>query len=334
MPSRCLVLVALSVGCQSQPASTTDAQTSSDDATALVDASTSGGGKGTGGSTAMCSPSPCTPGTSAARTILANDGSGYMVSFTYAVTRPVGLTNASTNKAPLMIDFFGASTPAFAAANKYVYVFIPQPPQCPLTVPNCGYATRAINANAPSIGLMNACGPPANGGVYGSGTGPCNLKYELKAILDAVIASENIDPDKVFVVGASKGGYATLDAVCDPLTSGYFRGGAVISANVIGSKVAPPATADVNSSNMLCPALTSAPFNKDLSLLFIHGTSLGGGSGQGGLVARWNKLLVLRPAPGPACWREPVARLPWAGGQDELRHRQRECPRELDVRPS
>jgi poly(3-hydroxybutyrate) depolymerase len=221
-----------------------------------------GPGKGTGGSTATCSPA-CTPGAGVTRQVVADDGAGMMRTFSYQLVRPNGLTNSPTNKAPLLVDVFGDTTAAWGAQQRFVWIFIPQQFPCPAMNPgNCGYSTRSINPNAANIAIMNQCGA--------NGNGPCDMSHYVKAMLDDVIAKENIDTNKIFVTGASKGGYATLNMLCDPITSPYFRGGVPISANVIGAKVPGAGTANLGNSPLMCPTK-----NRDFSVKFIHGTTDG-----------------------------------------------------------
>lgn len=242
-------------------------------------------GKGTGGSTANCSPS-CTAGSPQFKQITANDGSGYQVSFSYSVVRPRGLTNSPSNLAPLLVQFRSTNDTYWAAtgaANRFVVVNVTEPPNCGKA---CGgYNIRTISPNAANVRPLNSCGAPPGGQPYGTGGGACDLKYELKAILDREIPAQNIDPNKVFVTGSSRGGTAAEDAICDPLTSHYFRGAFIISANFFaGKKVA--GTATIANSPPLCPALTSAPKNDDISVKYIHGTNDNGVPDNGHLV-RW-----------------------------------------------
>ena len=146
-------------------------------------------------------------------------------------------------------------------------------PNCPGTSGKCtGYMIRTISPNAANVRPLNTCGPPPAGQPDGAGNGPCDLKYELKAILDREISAQNIDASKVFVTGSSAGGTATEDAICDPLISHYFRGAFLISANFFaGKKVS--GTANLSNSPPLCPALTVPPINDDISVKYIHGTN-------------------------------------------------------------
>ena len=233
-------------------------------------------GKGTGGSTATCQPAPCTPGVPQQKAIRANDGSGYDVKFWYAVIRPGGLANSPSNRAPLLIQFRGMNDTywaSYAATNRFVVIDVPPGPNCPGTSGKCtGYMIRTISPNAANVRPLNTCGPPPAGQPYGAGNGPCDLKYELKAILDREISAQNIDASKVFVTGSSAGGTATEDAICDPLISHYFRGAFLISANFFaGKKVS--GTASLSNSPPLCPALTVPPINDDISVKYIHGTN-------------------------------------------------------------
>jgi len=241
--------------------------------------------KGTGGSTANCT-SLCTPGSPQFKEIVANDGSGYQVSFAYSVVRPRGLTNSPSNLAPLLVQFRSTNDTYWAAtgaANRFVVINITEPPNCGNA---CGgYNIRTISPNAANVRPLNTCGAPPSGRPYGSGSGPCDLKYEVKAILDREIPAQNIDPNKVFVTGSSRGGTAAEDAICDPLVSHYFRGAFIISATFFGGKKV-PGTATIASSPPLCPALTTAPKNDDLSVKYIHGTNDHGVPDSGHIV-RW-----------------------------------------------
>ncbi len=266
--------------------------------------------KGTGGSSATCTPSPCTNGTVTNGTVVADDGAGTNATFNYHVYRPAGLTNSSSNLAPAMVAFTpttGAENTGgtsgigcspgngtgwaacdlrpLADANKFVIIYITSNHQLPSSV----YASGAIVQACPHIDGSCVTFSEATAGAactFSSGTGVparmCEDGPQVKATLDKLVCAgaspcENIDPNKVFAYGESKGGIAVESAaLCDPLTTSRFRGGVVVSEQLV-SKTA------TNVGPPWCPNAVT-PANHDLSMEWIYGdgdTLLSCASGTG-----------------------------------------------------
>jgi len=213
--------------------------------------------RGTGGSTAVCSPSPCGAGTVTDGTMSADDGAGRSITRYYSVYRPSGLTSSPTNRAPLVVLLSGtpgsqrgeprnSGWAAVADANRLVVVAAAT--QCGTCQ---GWFHPVTSVTTPAIALT--CGP--------SGTGACDDKPFIAALVERMIATENIDPDKVFATGASKGGYMTIELMCSPSTSGVFRGYGVVSADFRSTDASIPPS---------CPATA-----RDYSVFQICGTTDG-----------------------------------------------------------
>ena len=253
----------------SSPGSTTSRTTTSQTTTTGTTTTTSrgggGGGGGGGGSSATCSPSPCTQGTAVSHTITVADSDGAdakNATMTYKIERPNGLTNSSSNPAPLLVVFADQASDdsnfqALSATDRYVLLYIPQS--------HGGQYGDPVVSPTPSTQAPKTCGV--------SGTNNCDDIPWLQAVLQHTVCSggspcENIDPNKVYAAGASKGGLMTMAAVCDTRTSSYFHAAWVVSW-LLTSPTVNSQTAAAN-----CPAIlgTSMPWS---------GGSWGGPAGLG-----------------------------------------------------
>ena len=209
-----------------------------------------------GASLATCTPSPCTAGTSTQYTINVGDSDGYggttpkIVTRKFYIDRPVGLTNSTQNKAPLVLDV-DTSTGTFhtmAPVDKFVLAQI-NPSDLR---PSGQFATPTTDPVEASASIdTHKCGTLS--------TALCDDIPFVKAVLDTVIASQNIDTNKVYIVGASKGGGFAMDIMCDQRTSHYFTAGVSVSwsmysTDTSGSQSVPPACPEVmgtvNSPNL------------------------------------------------------------------------------------
>ena len=231
-----------------------DLATPRPNATPTTQTSTTGGTENTGGSNATCNPSPCTPGAVVSHTITVADSDGAdarSVAMTYMIERPNGLTNSGSNLAPLVVvmsDPAGDDSgfQALSATDEFVVLYVPNT--------HAGeYGASTVSPAPGTIGPMT-CGV--------SGRNPCDDIPWLKAILEQIVCAgsapcENIDPNKVYVTGASKGGLMTLDAVCDTRTSSYFHAAWVVSSPLIS-----PSTNDQRAAGN-CPAIlgTAMPWS-------------------------------------------------------------------------
>jgi poly(3-hydroxybutyrate) depolymerase len=186
-------------------------------------------GKDTGGSTAACTPDPCTAGTVVTHDVISDDGVGNLIDRTYRVYRPVGLTNSPINKVPAVFFFnqglFDRSDwRQQAVANRFLLVYMPR------RAGAGGYFWPQMNPNQAFIDLFGACGLN------------CDDKPWLLQVLGIVMDTENIDPDKVFATGSSKGGFPMAELACVPSVSRFFRAFSMHSATLFstGSSYPPP----------------------------------------------------------------------------------------------
>jgi poly(3-hydroxybutyrate) depolymerase len=230
-----------------------------------------GVGNGTGGSHATCSPSPCTAGSLIGRSVTVDDGSGKLVARSYQIYRPTGLTNAPTNKAPLVLLFNGgggaADWEALAVKERFVLALLTN-----LPAGNGSYYMPVIQPNYPSISVMHICGT--------SGTGPCDEGPAVAGLLSASVSSENIDTARVFATGASKGGAMTEEAMCDPRTSSSFAGFAPLSAII-------ESTGETSATPPNCPAIAT---HHNFYVQWAFGTTDNAWSGN--LVTGWLQYLT------------------------------------------
>jgi|SRR5579871_901848 len=230
---------------------------------------------GPGASSAVCSPSPCTnPGTWGAAyhvTVPDSDGANaLMVDRMFTTFQPGHLVGAS----PLLVDLSGTTSQLFQVATAYRMRAI----LLPNNYHGGQYAVPTTSASVlPDPG---AYGPVDCGS---NGASQCDDIPWLKAALAEVVCSGgppcmNIDPNKVYVLGGSKGGNFTEGAICDTRTSSYFHAAAVVSAMMVSSSYANSQTVAPN-----CPALLGTsngyggaaglPPNTNISIAWIFGNN-------------------------------------------------------------
>jgi poly(3-hydroxybutyrate) depolymerase len=229
---------------------------------------------GPGGSTAVCSPSPCTNpgGWGGLYHVTVPDSAGpnaLQVDRTFTTFQPGHLTGM----APLIVDLAGTTGNLFAAATTYRMRAI--------LLPNSYHGGQYA---VPTTEAAVQPDPRAYGAVDcgSNGTSQCDDMPWLKAALDAVICSGappcmNIDPQKVYVLGGSKGGNFTEGAICDSRTSSYFHAAAVASAMMVSRNYGGSQQAKPN-----CPALLGTsngyggppglPPNRNISVAWLFGT--------------------------------------------------------------
>jgi len=233
------------------------------------------GKPGGGGSDAVCSPSPCTnPGAWGGLyhvTVPDSDGAdAVQVNRTFSTFQPGNLTGA----APLLVDLSGTTSAFFRVATSYRMRAI--------LLPNNYHGGQyAVPTNQAAV----EPDPRAYGRVDcgSSGTSQCDDIPWLKAALKAVICKGappclNVDPNKVYVLGGSKGGNFTEGAICDSRTSSYFHAAAVVSAMMVSRSykndqlVPPNCPALLGTSNGYGGAAGLAP-NTNLSVAWVFGTN-------------------------------------------------------------
>jgi poly(3-hydroxybutyrate) depolymerase len=230
---------------------------------------------GKGGSTAVCSPSPCTnPGSWGSAyhvTVPDSDGStALQVDRIFSTFQPGHLTGAS----PLLVDLGGTTNGFFQVATAYRMRAI--------LLPNDYHGGQYA---VPTTQAAVEPSPRAYGAVdCGSdGRAQCDDIPWLKAALDAVICQGappclNIDPKKVYVLGGSKGGNFTEGAICDSRTSTYFHAAAIASAMMLSSsysdsqQVAPNCPALLGTSNGYGGPAGLTP-NTNISVAWLFGTN-------------------------------------------------------------
>src|SRR5262249_27399577 len=138
--------------------------------------------------------------------------------------RPANLTNSSNNPAPLIL-FWGDDDTDFdpmravADAGRFVVAL----------------ALTHSSIYAPSIYIPQAINGTSTCGV--SGTVRCSDTPRANGILNAVECSgaapcQNIDTNRVYTMGGSKGGGMTLDMMCDPNIAGRFKGFVALSTSL------------------------------------------------------------------------------------------------------
>ena len=227
-------------------------------------------GNGAGGSEALCQPDPCSdPGPRSFNvTVPDSDGSdAKMVTYPVEYDRPTNLVGA----APLLVVTGGGTWRPIAVANKFAFIFFPN------SAPHgTQYALPTVQTDL-SYGAVN-CGT--------SGTSPCDDIPYLLAGLQAVDCAGfsghclNIDPNKVYVAGGSKGGLFAEDAICDNRTTSHFHAAMVVSNNLIAPVTDFPVTGHPNQSvSGNCPA--------------VLGTSNHGYGGSAGLAPNTNLAIGL-----------------------------------------
>jgi hypothetical protein len=163
-----------------------------------------GGGDGgsggiTGASQAQCAIGVCgTPTGYTTTTLSVDEGTGTMVSRFYRVYRPLGLTNSPSNKVPAVLLLDNGNPNRFvelAAANRFIAVTL-----------YSAWIKKWVNRGP---------GAPA----------PVNDEPFIAAVVNDLYTRENVDPNRLYVAGASGGGgEMVLDIMCDPANSKLFRG--------------------------------------------------------------------------------------------------------------
>ncbi len=205
-----------------------------------------------------------------------SDANPKTVSRTYWLERP----NNLTGPAPLLVlaDIPGGADTSYwksySVTGKYEILML----------------DPTLHSGQPSIPAISstmflASYPYSNCGA--TGVEVCDDIPYAKAALDAALASENIDRNKLYAVGASKGAAFVHDEVCDVRTTGYFHAAAAVSLSINSNSYG-----NVQSVAPECPALLSTsngfgggaglPANTNLSLMWAYGTndSLACGSGH------------------------------------------------------
>jgi poly(3-hydroxybutyrate) depolymerase len=230
---------------------------------------------GRGASTAVCSPSPCTnPGAWGSLyhvTVPDSDGpDALQVDRTFTTFEPGHLTGA----APLLVDLSGTTSALFQVATAYRMRAI--------LLPNSYHGGQyAVPTTQAAVAPNPEAYGPADCGSHG--TSQCDDIPWLKAVLQAVICSGappclNIDPNKVYVLGGSKGGNFVEGAICDSRTSSYFHAAAVASAMMVS-----PVPSGTQLVRPYCPALLGTsngyggppglPPNRNISVAWLFGTN-------------------------------------------------------------
>lgn len=176
---------------------------------------------------ATCRPA-CRAGSYVGYKVRVDDGAGKMVTRTFGVYRPVGLTNSPTNKVPLVVAINNNDWYRLAVQAHFVVVVILDDVHC-RGAGNCQFQGKWINPDPARIGTVD-CGA--------SGNQPCDDAPRVAAALNAVECSgpspcQNIDTSRVFTSGSSKGGALVQDLMCDPATTHRFAGYQVISDALI-----------------------------------------------------------------------------------------------------
>jgi hypothetical protein len=230
---------------------------------------------GRGASTALCSPSPCTNPNSwgAAYTVNVPDSDGadaLNVNRIFSTFQPGHLSGPS----PLLVDLGGTTNMLFqvATANRMRAILLPN---------NYHGGQYAVPTTSAAVEPdPRAYGPVDCGS---SGKSQCDDIPWLKAALNAVICSGappcmNIDPNKVYVLGGSKGGNFTEGAICDTRTSSYFHAAAIASAMMVSHSYNNSQTTPPN-----CPALLGTsngygggaglPPNTNISVAWLFGNN-------------------------------------------------------------
>jgi hypothetical protein len=242
------------------------------DAASVVDAGEAGlpvdsGASITGASTAACTPSPCTAGTSHGTTLtnVPNDD-GTTSTRSYNVYRPTGLTNSAGNLAPAVL-VFGADPNINPIADGSRFIVVDMAADASRSAwlrknidgPNAVTLASAAAAGATSVTInQDTAGFASLGTVpvrVGTGSdvesiivssvsgttmtfktalahshaqsepvrAPDDEPY-VNAVVESLLATENVDPKRVYAMGASQAGNMVLDMACDAQNSPLFRG--------------------------------------------------------------------------------------------------------------
>lgn len=167
----------------------------------------------------VCTPSPCTNGTWVTHTIPnVNDGAGKLrPSMSYLVYRPGGLTKSATNLVPVVVCNGTQSTSPVGVCDWWVY----EATQSKFIIVQLVRPFSAWQLPLTAGGLSNTfCGT--------NGTTQCDDKpYIARVMADIYPGGTNnefIDTTKVFDVGGSNSGQASIEAMCGTNTAPYFTG--------------------------------------------------------------------------------------------------------------
>jgi hypothetical protein len=177
-----------------------------------------------GASQAVCSPSPCTVGTTVAYTLsnVSNDN-GTSSTRAYEVYRPSHLAASQSNRVPAIIVFYGTGPCGFtpmsraqnlANANRYIVVYMEVP---------CGRDNRWDKKN-----------------VNSATTATPNDEPYVAAVVHAITQcpssggaqNQCADPLRLYATGGSGGGNMAADVMCDQQNSPLFRGYEIDSSSI------------------------------------------------------------------------------------------------------
>ncbi len=182
-----------------------------------------------GASQAVCTPSPCVPGTPVAATGATvksvgsvAKGNGTSATRSYGLYVPGNLNPSATNKPAVVIMAAGAGSGStemtgmqteshmnpVADANAFMVAYLQK---------NLADGTQWHLPNA-----TFSCTYPT----------PCTAITDenyFTAVINNLVNTQNADPDRIYFVGGSAGGAAAADISCDPVNSLLLRGVAIHS---------------------------------------------------------------------------------------------------------
>jgi hypothetical protein len=216
-------------------------------------------------SAATCRPNPCRAGSYVGYKIRVSDGAGKLVTRTFGVYRPAGLTNSPSNKVPLVVAINNSDWFPLAVRAHFVVLVILNDAHCgsnKLGNTNCQFQAKWVNPDPRTVGTVD-CGA--------GGNQPCDDAPRVAAALKAVECSgrlpcQNIDTSRVFASGSSKGGTLVQDLMCDPAMTHRFAGYQVISIPMIS-----PSTRNNSRALPRCAAVLSRHPNVHFSAQWIFG---------------------------------------------------------------
>jgi len=180
-----------------------------------------------GASHATCNPSPCTPATPIAYTLVnVPNGDGTYSQRTFAVQRPVHLTASAANLAPAVLVFYPSGNcglvpssrfASLAPTDRFVVVYMEVP--CSRNPGGWNWEKRYVNTATSSI---------QNDEPYV--TAVVNAITQCPGGQDA--ADQCVDPQRIYAAGTSSGGNMAADIMCDPQNSRLFRGYLIDSSSL------------------------------------------------------------------------------------------------------